>query len=171
MRGRLRGLVALAVYITAAVVCPALHLSHHAAYGADHTHGVAGPEAPAVRVEPVAVSVELAALGLGDVSAPAVVDCALADFTLADCTTPTAAPRHFGDDAARDRQPPPAPIDIRHGAGSLAHLGAWCIASLPVTLPPPLLRETRVAIFARPPLRSLDFPLALHSRGPPSRPV
>jgi hypothetical protein len=158
-------MVALAVYITAAVVCPALHLSHHAAHGADHTHGPADVGEPAA---PVAVSVELAALGLAEVSAPALVDCALADFTLADCATPTPAPRHFGDDAARDRQPTPVPIDIRHGAGSLAHLGAWCLAALPITLPPPLLRETRLAVFTRPPLRSLDFALTLHSRGPPS---
>jgi hypothetical protein len=162
MRHRPHGLCALAVYFTAAVVCPALHLSHHAAAGADHTHGIAAHEAP------VAAALDLAALGLADVSAPAVVDCALADLTLADCDTPSDGPRHFGDDTGRDAPPPPAPIDVRHGAGSLEHLGAWILASSPITLPPPLLRETRLAVFARPPLRSLELALPHHSRGPPS---
>ncbi len=164
MRQRWHGLCALAVYVTAAVVCPALHLSHHAVAGADHTHGGAAPVAAA----PGAAAVDLAALGLADVSAPAVVDCTLAALTLADCDTPADGPRHFGDDTGRDQPPPPAPIDVRHGAGSLEHLGALALASSPVTLPPPLLRETRLAIFARPPLRSLEFALAQHSRGPPS---
>lgn len=161
MRSRLKGWLAVAAYVTAAVICPAAHLWHHSVAGANHTHGASETTAH------VALALDLATLGLGDVGAPAVVDCSLAAFTLADCDTPTHETRHFGDDSASGPSMPP-PIDIRHGAGSLEHLGVSILAVRSFMLPPPLLRETRLAVFARPALRSLDLTLTLRSRGPPS---
>jgi hypothetical protein len=159
-RSRRQGWIGLAVYVAAVVVCPAAHLSHHAAAATiDHTHGPAA-ELPSA-------SADLVALGLEDVGAPAVVDCALAALTLADCETPSHGTRRFGDIA-----PPTTPrapqLDPRHGAGQLEHLGVSVLASQPFVLPPPRRRATRVATFTCPSLLSLVPRLTHESRGPPS---
>jgi hypothetical protein len=160
-RSRLQGWSGFAVYAAAVVVCPAAHLSHHAATVAlDHTHGAAAAELPSA-------APDLVALGLEDVGAPAVVDCSLADLTLVDCETPAHGVRRFG--GAAPAAPPRFPqLDPRHGAGQLEHLGVSILASQTFVLPPPRLPETRVATFSRPSLFSLVARLTHESRGPPS---
>src|SRR5262249_5215419 len=110
---------------------------------------------------------DLVALGLEDVGAPAAVDCSLAAITLVDCDTPAHGTRRFGDSATRSA--PRAPLlDPRHGAGKLEHLGVSILAAQTFVLPPPPCGETRLAVFARPSLRSILPRLTHDSRGPPS---
>ena len=159
MRSRWRGGIGLAVYLAAVVLCPALHLWHHAALG-EHTHG-------ATVVEVSGTVADLVALGLEDAGSPAIVDCSLAALTLVDCDTPSHGTRRFGDRAAEPATPRIPPIDLRHGAGSLEHLGASLVATQAFVLSPPHVVETRVALFARPSLRSLVIARTHDSRGPP----
>ncbi len=160
MGSQSRGGVGLAVYVTAVVVCPGLHLSRHAAL-ATHQHG------SAAAVEVSGSVADLVALGLEDAGSPAIVDCSLAALTLVDCDTPAHGTRRFGDRATDPTTPRLPPLDPRHGAGSVEHLGASLLASQTFVLTPPRVVETRLALFARPPLRSLLVTRTHDSRGPP----
>jgi hypothetical protein len=159
MRSRLHGWIGVAVYVAAVVICPAAHLSHHAATN-DHRHDAVAA------VEPPSAAADLVALGLEDVGAPAAVDCALAALTLADCETPAHGTRHFGDAA---RSAPTAPrLDPHHGAGSLEHLAVSILVAPTFVLPPPRLPEARLDSCARPSLLSVVPRLTHTSRGPPA---
>jgi hypothetical protein len=161
-RSRRQGWLAVAVYVAAVVLCPAAHLSHHAAAATiEHTHGAGEAELPAA-------APDLVALGLEDVGAPAVVDCALAAITLVDCETPAHGTRRFGD-VAPSAPPSFPPLDPRHGAGKLEHLGVSILAARTFVLPPPRRPEARLPICARPSPFSFAARLTHESRGPPAR--
>jgi hypothetical protein len=164
MQQRLRYSAGIALYLTAVVVCPGLHLSHHAAAHAHDGGGLEGDELPEH-----AIAADLVALGLEDVGAPSRVDCTLAALTLADCDTPAHGVRRFGDARAhRPEQHDRRNLDPRHGAGALEHLGASLLAARAFELPPPRCPETRLELIARPVAVSLAFRRPHFSRGPPA---
>jgi hypothetical protein len=185
MRNRLWHSAGLAVYLAAVVVCPGLHLVHHAD-GTAHAHdggGAAGAAPGGAGSAGAAgwsngaggehsVAADLVALGLEDVGAASPIDCTLAPLTLADCDAPAHGVRRFGDPAAAAAagHPPshPSNLDPRHGAGTLAHLGVSLLAARAFVLPPPRCPETRVAVVLAPVPVSVAFRRTWPSRGPPA---
>jgi hypothetical protein len=185
----LRAWTALVVYLTTAVVYPALHAEAHGrAGGADHVHvGLATvwlhdavAVAPTVAEHHADFDADLAALALDDVAAAgtANVDCALAAYTLALCDESAPEPAHphtFGDELLarlhHHGHDPHAAPDPSHGAGSLAHLAASLITPAPLLLPPrvdTLVRLPLIAPVVAAPAAPRLPPLA---RGPPVRSV
>ncbi len=172
LRRRLLAAALVAVEIAAAVAAPALHQARHRD---DHRHvdgGVVWERAAATPADHhEAFDADFAALGLSDAVhfGVAQVDCALAAYTLADCSAPSAAAHSFGDEllARLAHRHSPRPFDPTHGAGSLAHFRPSLLAPAPV-LPPPPPRPIRL-----PPAPVLVEragvapPLAVRARGPP----
>jgi hypothetical protein len=156
---------ALAAYFFGALALPVLHRAHHAARGADHTHGAAplthshggdGTESTnqLVRVPDAAAANEteasahaafdadLAFLSLTEVATAGIssVDCTLASLTLAVCdeSLPADHARGFGDLLLAHHAPPAEePFDPEHGRGSLEHGSAPLMAAAVFWLPPP----------------------------------
>jgi hypothetical protein len=156
----------LVAQLLAAVGVPGLHQLHHARYGADHVHDASGRHGLAAHHG--AFDADLEALGLAQAAAAGAlaVDCALANFTLADCTELPDHPHGFGDEllARSERAPPPDPL---HGTGALEHFHTQLIPTAPVLLPPPAL--PLIALLSIAQLRSHDSPALVRStaRGPP----
>jgi hypothetical protein len=163
MRRRVGHYFALAVYLAAVVVCPALHLVEHARGLGAHVHGAA-------RVaESGAAPADLVLLGLEDVAAAPTIDCGLAALTLVDCASPAHGTRRFGDAApARDGAQAPPDLDPAHGAGSFEHLGVSILAARAFVLPPPSAATRRIALAGEPVRVSLHLRLTHHPRGPPA---
>jgi hypothetical protein len=178
---------ALVAYSLGALALPVLHRAHHAARGADHTHGAAptphtheGTESTnqlaldeSEASAHAAFDADLAGLNLSEVATAGVapVDCALASFTLAACdeSLPADHPRGFGDLLLAHRTAPAQePFDPDHGRGSLEHGSAPLLASAIFLLPPPSTVVVTVE-----PLPILTAPRARGRaqhppRGPPS---
>jgi hypothetical protein len=171
-RPRRTGGVALAVYLFAVLASPALHRLHHAVYGDDHVHTPLGMVALPHEQEHVAFDADLAALELAEVATAGTlaVDCALADYTLAECGASALGdhPHNFGDELlARTHRHAPRPFDPTHGAGSPEHLGASLLAARVIVVPPPSL--PLIAILSAGTLRSFSsIARFTHApRGPP----
>lgn len=182
LRFRLSALFVLASYLATVLFVPLLHRLHHEAYGDDHVHTASGTvyerrlPAPAPADEAAhhaAFDADLAALDLVDVAHAGVmlVDCELAGYTTASCAAgaATAHPHTFGDEllARAHRHSRSRPLDPRHGAGSVEHLGASLLATRAFLLPAPT--QPFVAFRLELPYRSYRAPerITRTSRGPP----
>jgi hypothetical protein len=171
-----RALVTLLGFLHALVVGPALHAHHHAVHGDDHVHDATGMHPLGVEHEgagsAAAAHAELhevfAALGLSDVAyaGTLAVDCALADYTLVECTPADEHAPAFGDalvahdHGRRSTQP-------EHGRGALQHGYLLVVAAPPPVLPPvcrsiSVLEEVLVAG-----QRTVPTVVAHDPRGPP----
>lgn len=164
-RGLRRALAALAIALCAQafLVAPAVHARHHALHGADHVHEAGGTRALHEGAH-LAFHEAIDALGLGDAATAGTlaVDCALAAYTLAECTDDAHAP-NFGDALAHEH-PRPEP----HGQGSLEHLSAALLVAGPILLPPPAQRRAAITLALVDAQRSVPVARTHAPRGPPA---
>jgi hypothetical protein len=162
----------LGLYGVATLAFPLLHQRHHARFGADHVHGPDGTVYlhQSAADHHAAFDADLASLELGDVAHAGVVliDCTLAEFTLASCDD--ARPDHpqtFGDQLLANTQHKSEAPDLEHGKHSLEHLGVSLVGTPTFLLTPPALPTSRLAWAAPLESRRVATRTVYDSRGPP----